>query len=55
MGDGSTFNAEDGLLLPFEEIQGIFHGIHPSSPPIKGGPLPLISTTLKGSRVTLLE
>jgi hypothetical protein len=34
-GIGGKFNVEGGLLLPFEEIQGI----HPSSPPIKGGPL----------------
>jgi len=33
---------DGGLLLPYEGIQGIFQGIHPSSPPIKGGPLPLI-------------
>jgi hypothetical protein len=39
-GFGGTFNAKGGLLLPYEEIQGIFQGIHPSSPPIKGGPLP---------------
>jgi hypothetical protein len=39
-GDGDKLNAEGGLLLPFEEIQGIFQGIHPSSPPTKGGPLP---------------
>jgi hypothetical protein len=46
-GDGGKLNAKGGLLLPFEGIQGIFQGIHPSSPPIKGGSLLLISITHK--------
>jgi len=45
---GGTFNVEKGgLLLPFEGIQGIFQGIHPSSPPIKEGSLLLIQQHLK--------
>jgi hypothetical protein len=44
-GIGGKFNDEGGLLLPFEEIQGIFQIIHPFSPPIKGGPLPPHSNT----------
>jgi hypothetical protein len=51
-GIGDKFNVEGGLLLSFEEIKGIFQGIHPSSPPIKGGPLPLIPTTHKGKSYT---
>ena len=49
-GDGGKLNAKGGLLLPFEGILGIFQGIHPSSPPIKGGPLPslLINHQHKG-------
>jgi len=60
---GGTFNTEKGgLLLPFEGIQGIFQGIHASSPPIKGGPLPPHSnntqerkSTKARARATLLN
>jgi len=53
VGDGGKINVEGGLLLPFEEIQRVFQGIHPSSPPIKGGPLLSSYSSIINTRYTM--
>jgi hypothetical protein len=54
--EGSAINTVEGGLLYFWKNPGICHGMIPSSPPIKGGPLPSQAQQhTKGSRASLLE